>query len=99
MLFFQVGWSGVGFIKEVRELKTRDGKVWAYGVKFEVMGGTYELQTLDQALAKQCGVGAVVKVGGSFDQYNGSLKLRLETVEAYDPSKASEAPAGRRGGA
>jgi len=96
MFMPQVGWSGVGFIKEVRELKTREGKIWAYGVKLEVMGGTYELTTTDKALSEKCGSGAVMKVSGGFEQYQGSLKLRLENAEAFDPSKSSDASAGRK---
>jgi len=83
MEMFRVGWSGIGSIKEVRELKTKDGKTWSHGIKLEVMGGTYELQTQDAQLAAQCKVNTLMKVGGGFDQYQGNLKLRLEKVEVY----------------
>ena len=96
MVGFQIGWSGVGVIREVRELKTKAGKVWAHGVKLDVMGGTYELTTQNEALAKQCGAGAVVKVSGGFELYQNFLKLRLESVESCDPAKPAEAPVARR---
>lgn len=59
-----------GIVSEFRELKGKQGNVWAYAVKVVAMGGTFSLQTTDEKLAKSVGVGQPVVAKGRFELFN-----------------------------
>jgi hypothetical protein len=71
--FFQIP----GVVGEYRELKTKQGAVWSHLVKVVAMGGTFELQTTDEKLAKSVAVGLPVIAKGHFETFNGHWKFIL----------------------
>ena len=66
-------------IVDLRELKTKEGKLWAYSVKVEVRGGTYEasIPLVEEKFYKTLGVGMLGEVVGGFEQYQGNIKLQM----------------------
>ena len=75
-------WQVPGIVGEVRELSTKDGKrVWAHSIKIVAMGGTFEMQTPDEAVAKQFGSGQQVVASGRFETFQGALKLIVTGVK------------------
>jgi hypothetical protein len=70
-----------GVIADIRDLKTKEGKVWAFALKVMAMGGTYELQTPDEKLAKSAGVGQQVVASGRFEFFNNAAKFILTKLE------------------
>lgn len=77
-------WSLVGFAVEVRPLKVKDsGAVFAYLCSFQTLGQTVEATTRDELLARECGAlvdrGEVVEVTGRMDEWQGRLRLVLES--------------------
>lgn len=75
-------WSLSGVCTEVRELTTKEGKVWMYVVKIMAMGGVYELQTKDGALFRQAGEGAEYEAAGVFDHFNGKIRFVVQKLKA-----------------
>ena len=71
----------VGVCSEVRDLKTKDGRVFQHLVKFSCMGGTFELATRDQKLADSCQVGAQYECTGNFEQFNNTWKFMLTNAK------------------
>lgn len=83
-------WSISGVIQDIRELKTKEGKVWAYMCKLMAMGGTYELQTRDPNITHGVAAGQMADAVGTFEQYNGELRLTLSRIvptKAANPAK------------
>jgi hypothetical protein len=70
-----------GVVADTRDLKTKEGKVWCYAVKVMAMGGTFELQTPDEKLAKSIGAGQQVVATGRFEFFNNAIKLILTKLE------------------
>jgi len=60
-----------GVVIEVRDLVTKEGKVWSHSVKVMAMGGTFELQTQDEALAKRFKQNQEGEAKGRFENYKG----------------------------
>jgi hypothetical protein len=75
--FFQVP----GIVAECRELKTKQGSTWCHLVKVVAMGGTFELQTTDEKLAKSVEVGQSVVAKGAFETFNGSWKFIVKEFQ------------------
>lgn len=75
-------WSITGVCTEVRELKTKEGKIWLYAVKLMALGGIYELQTKDEKVYKTFGEGAEYEASGTFDHFNGKIKFLLQQAKA-----------------
>jgi hypothetical protein len=70
-----------GVVAEIRDLKTKEGKVWCYAVKVMAMGGTFELQTPDEKLAKSAGSGQQVVAFGRFEFFNNAAKFILTKLD------------------
>jgi hypothetical protein len=70
-----------GVVAETRELKSKEGKVWSYAVKVMAMGGTFELQTQDEKLARSVGSGQQVVASGRFEFFNNAIKLILTKLD------------------
>ena len=75
-----------GIVSEVRELKTKEQRVWAHSVKVATLGATFELTTKDPALVMGLKPGSPYQFVGSFEHYNGAVKLILGQ---HAPSKAA----------
>ncbi len=75
-------WTISGVCTEVRELKTKEGKIWLYAVKLMALGGIYELQTKDEKVYKTFGEGAEYEASGTFDHFNGKIKFLLQQAKA-----------------
>ncbi|MDA8375603.1 MAG: hypothetical protein M0Z50_00750 [Planctomycetia bacterium] len=75
--FFQVP----GIVAEYRELQTKQGKTWCHLVKVVAMGGTFDLQTTDEKLAKSVAVGQNVVAKGAFEIFNGSWKFIVKEFQ------------------
>lgn len=89
-MFSTPSWRIEGVASEVRELKSKEGKKFADAVKIVAMGGTFEATTRDDAVSKSVGVGQAGVFSGTFEQFNGALRLVLGKVSA---SQAAAAPA------
>ena len=72
-----------GVIADIRDLKTKEGKVWSFALKIMAMGGTYELQTPDEKLAKSAEKLAEVNAALSEE-----IEKRLEAAAERDESQA-----------
>lgn len=79
-------WNMVGIVQEIRGLTDKHEKVWMHVCKVAAVGGTFELQTRDGDKFKKVGEGMTVQASGTFDEFNGSLKL---TVQAITEDKAA----------
>lgn len=83
-------WSISGVLMEARELRTsKDNKIFAYVLKVAAMGGTYELQTRDPNIFNAHGAGTQVNCTGTFEQYNGQLRLSVVTVQDAAKTKGA----------
>lgn len=78
-------WSGVGQVLELRELKSKEGKVFAYSAKVAAMGGTFELQTRDPLVHQSIPAGGLIECCGDFELYNGNLRLAVRMAKPYAP--------------
>jgi hypothetical protein len=85
---FQPSWSIPGIVGEVRELKTKENKVWAYAVKLIAMGGTFETTTKDENLFKKISAGMQAVFAGTFESFGGQLKLALGSFKVADGAPA-----------
>jgi len=75
-------WNMCGVISEKRELKTKKDEVWAYSIKLMALGGMYSVTTKDKTLYEKACEGEVVKLYGTFEQYNGAVQLVLGAIES-----------------
>lgn len=74
-------WSMVGEVTELRALEAGEPrKVFAYMAKVETVGGTYEVQTRDEALYRALSVGRVFSFVGGVDSFKGLLRLALKSA-------------------
>lgn len=78
-----------GIVSEYRELKNKQGSTWCHMLKVVAMGGTFELQTTDEKLAKSVAVGQYVVAKGRFEVFNNAWKFILVEVQ-----KTAEPPQG-----
>ena len=82
-----------GIVSEYRELKTKQGSTWCHVLKVVAMGGTFELQTTDEKLAKSVAVGQSVVAKGRFEVFNNAWKFILvEVHKAGEPVVGGVSP-------
>lgn len=89
-------WDLSGVVTQKRELKTKDkSRTWAYSISLAALGGTYEVQTENQALYNAVKKGSAIKAQGSFSFYNGNVKLDIESFQEFDPKAQDTKPAAK----
>ena len=71
-----------GLVVDMRELMTKEKKVWAYAVKIMAMGGTFELTTPDEKLWKTVAVGTAGEATGRFENFSGTWRFILTAFNA-----------------
>ncbi len=74
-------WTLTGVVTEKRDLETKAGKVWAHSLSVMAFGGVYELTTKNPKLYAGVGDGETVTCTGTFESYQGRLKLVCQTCE------------------
>lgn len=91
-------WKVPGMLAEAREIKTKDGRVFAYAANVLTMGAKLEVQTRDESMFRRlCDrVGKVGVFAGTFDVYGGQIRLALSTVNFDGEKSASNGAAGGR---
>lgn len=87
---FSFGWHGAGVVKEKRELKTKEGKVFKHVLKVAGMGETYEVEVQPETYAK-FGEGQIVYCRGTFEFYNGKAQFVAAEVTENAPNASKKA--------